>query len=524
MSAAAPALPSPAAAPAKTGAGARRMLLTVCVMMATIMQALDTTIANVALPYMQGGLGTTQDQVNWVLTSYIVAAAIMTSPLGWMSARFGRKRLFIVCTAGFTVASMLCGAAQSIEQMVLFRLLQGVFGAALVPLSQSVMLDAYPAEQRGSAMAIWGMGVMLGPIMGPTLGGWLTETYSWRWVFFVNLPVGVVTVLGLSAIMEESPAKKALSFDWFGFIALSVGIGALQLMLDRGEQVGWFDSGEIVAEAVIAAAGFYFFLSHAFTAPRSFIPIHIFRDRNFAVGVIFMFIVGIILLATMALVTPFIQNVMGYPVLTSGLLLGTRGIGTLVAMMVVGRLLSVVDPRILIFIGLSASTWALWAMIGFSPNTSAMHINMINIIQGFGLGFVFVPLNTVAFATLPGELRTDATALWTLIRNIGSSIGISVVIAQLTSKTTQFHSQLVEHLTPFNDALKMPDVKAVMDWTTVSGRAMLDQLVTQQAAIMAYGNDFKLMMFISLAAFPLLLAIKGAKRPAGGAPEAHVMD
>src|SRR3954454_11982735 len=218
--------------------GTRRTLLTVCVMMATIMQALDTTIANVALPYMQGNLGTTLDQANWILTSYIVAAAIMTSPLGWMAARFGRKRLFIVCTAGFTVASMLCGIAQSIEQMVLFRLLQGVFGAALVPLSQSVMLDAYPIEQRGQAMAIWGMGVMLGPIMGPTLGGWLTETYSWRWVFFVNLPFGIATVLGLSAIMEETKTNKGLSFDWFGFLALSVGIGALQLMLDRGEQVG----------------------------------------------------------------------------------------------------------------------------------------------------------------------------------------------------------------------------------------------------------------------------------------------
>lgn len=520
MSAAALSMP---AAPAQRSAGAKRVLLTVCVMMATIMQALDTTIANVALPYMQGGLGTTQDQVNWVLTSYIVAAAIMTSPLGWMSARFGRKRLFIVCTAGFTLASMLCGAAQTIEQMVLFRLLQGVFGAALVPLSQSVMLDAYPVEQRGSAMAIWGMGVMLGPIMGPTLGGWLTETYSWRWVFFVNLPFGVVTVLGLSTIMDETPSKKGLSFDWLGFIALSVGIGSLQLMLDRGEQVGWFDSSEIVAELVIALAGFYFFLSHAFTSERSFIPLHIFKDRNFAVGVVFMFIVGIILLATMALVTPYIQNVLGYPVLTSGLLLGTRGIGTLVAMMVVGRLLRFVDPRILVFFGLSASTWALYAMISFSPNTSAAHINFVNIIQGLGLGFVFVPLNTVAFATLPAELRTDGTALWTLIRNIGSSIGISIVIAELTSKTTQFRSQLVEHITPFNDALKMPDVKSVMDWTTEGGRAMLDQLVTQQAAVIAYSNDFKLMMFISLSAFPLLLLIKKTAKPQGQA-EAHVMD
>ena len=236
-----------------------RAMLTVCVMMATIMQALDTTIANVALPYMQGSLSTTQDQVNWVLTSYIVAAAIMTSPLGWMAMRFGRKRLFIVCTAGFTVASMLCGVAQSIEQMVAFRLLQGVFGAALVPLSQAVMLDAYPPARRGAAMAIWGMGVMLGPIMGPTLGGWLTENYSRRWVFLrQNLPFGILTVAGLSAFMRESEVRRDVPFSWFGFLSLSLGIGALQMMLDRGQDQGWFSSGEIVLEAVLTAIGFYF--------------------------------------------------------------------------------------------------------------------------------------------------------------------------------------------------------------------------------------------------------------------------
>ena len=316
-----------------------RIMLTVCVMMATVMQALDTTIANVALPYMQGSLSTTQDQVNWVLTSYIVAAAIMTSPLGWMATRLGRKKLFIVCAAGFTVASMLCGAAQTIEQMVGFRLLQGIFGAALVPLSQTVMLDIYPPAQRGSAMAIWGMGVMLGPIMGPTLGGWLTDAYSWRWVFFVNLPFGILTVLGLSVFMKESLLRRDIPFAWFGFLSLSLGIVALQMMLDRGEDQGWFGSTEIIAEAILAIVGFYFFLADSFTSQRPFIPLRIFRDWNFSIAVIFMFIIGIILLATMALVTPYLQNLMGYPVLASGYLLGSRGIGTFVAMMMVGRLL-----------------------------------------------------------------------------------------------------------------------------------------------------------------------------------------
>ena len=251
---------------------ARRTLLTICVMLAVIMQALDTTIANVALPYMQGSLSTTQDQINWVLTSYIVASAIMTSPVGWAASRFGRKRLFVLSAIGFTLASMLCGVAQTIGQMVGFRLLQGVFGAGLVPLAQAVMLDIYPVEKRGSAMATFGMGVMLGPIMGPTLGGWLTNSYSWRWVFYVNLPFGALTAFGLALLMRETPKHRA-PFSWMGFLSLSLGIGALQLMLDRGQDLGWFDSGEMVLEAIVSVVGFYFFFADAGTTNRPFIPL-----------------------------------------------------------------------------------------------------------------------------------------------------------------------------------------------------------------------------------------------------------
>ncbi len=497
---------------------AARVMLTVCVMMATVMQALDTTIANVALPYMQGSLSTTQDQVNWVLTSYIVAAAIMTSPLGWMAQRFGRKKLFIVCAAGFTLASMLCGAAQSIEQMVAFRLLQGVFGAALVPVSQAVMLDIYPPAQRGSAMAIWGMGVMLGPIMGPTLGGWLTDAYSWRWVFFVNLPFGILTVLGLSTFMRESVIKRDIPFAWFGFLTLSLGIGALQMMLDRGQDQGWFGSNEIIIEGALSIVGFYFFFADSMTTDRPFVPLKMFRDWNFSVAVVFMFIIGIILLATMALVTPYLQNLMGYPVLASGYLLGTRGIGTFFAMMVVGRMLGKIDARLLIFAGLVMATGSLWVMVYWSPESSATAIAIDSVVQGLGLGFVFVPLNTVAFATLPGELRTDGAALWTLIRNLGSSIGISLIISELTNMIGTFHSQLAEKLTPFNDALRMPDVANMLSLSTQGGREALDGIITQQAAIMAYSNDFLIMTFVSLCAFPLLFLIRGAKpAPVAGA-------
>src|SRR3954451_3795628 len=300
-------------AAARRGAESSPWAITVCVMLATVMQAIDTTIANVALPYMQGSLSATLDQANWVLTSYIVAAAIMTPPTGWLAGRFGRKRLFIVQVVGFTVASVLCGIAQTLNEMVLFRLLQGICGAALVPLSQAVLLDTWPREKHGSAMALWGVGVMVGPILGPTLGGWLTESYNWRFVFYVNLPVGILTFVGLSTFLSESKTTK-LRFDWFGFATLGLFIGTFQMMLDRGEQVDWFSSAEIILEAGIAALSLYLFLVHTFTSEQPFINPKMFQDRNFSVGMIFIFLVGIILLATLALLTPYLQNLMGYPV------------------------------------------------------------------------------------------------------------------------------------------------------------------------------------------------------------------
>ncbi len=504
--------------------GTHRMMLTVCAMSATVMQALDTTIANVALPYMQGSLSASLDQINWVLTSYIVASAIMTAPIGWIADRFGRKRLFLICVGGFTVASMLCGLSQNIIEMVGARLLQGAFGAALVPLSQSVMLDSYPAQERGSAMAIWGIGVMLGPIMGPTLGAWLTDNYSWHWVFFINVPVGIVTVAGLMLFMDETVGQTGRRFDWFGFLALAIGIGALQLMLDRGEQVGWFDSNEIIIEALVSAAGFYFFLAHALTTEAPFVRIELFKDRNFVAGCLFMVVIGVVLFGTMALVTPFLENVVGYPILTAGNLLAGRGIGTLFAMMLVGRLLRVIEARYLVLTGLIFATFTLYEMVGFTDQTSGWTIIRVSVAQGFGLGLVFVPLSTVAFTTLPGYLRTEGTAILTLVRNIGSSVGISMVIAQLTNTTILMHADLAEHVTPFNDALKMPDVAAIMNMATDSGRALMDGLLTQQAAIIAYANDFELLMWLTMATIPLVVFIGTAHAPAGRDESAHALD
>ena len=512
--------PSPSAVP-----GLRRNMVTICAMTATIMQALDTTIANVALPYMQGTLSASQDQINWVLTSYIVAAAIMTAPVGWIANRFGRKNIFIVCSAGFTFASVLCGLAQDINQMVLFRLLQGVFGAALVPLSQAVMLDSYALHERAKAMSIWGMGVMMGPIMGPSLGAWLTETYSWHWVFFVNLPFGIFTVLGLVIFMDETKKDLNLRFDWFGFSALAIAIGSLQLALDRGEQLDWFESNEIIAEFIIAGVGFYYFLAHSFTTSKPFIQFALFKDKNFVGGCVFMAVMGLVLYSTMALSSPFLQNVIGYPIITAGVLLASRGCGTFVAMMLVGRAMRFVEARTLIICGLSLTAGSLFQMTGWTDQTGVTEIVTVSIVQGFGFGLVFVPLSTVAFLTLPGHLRTDGTSMLTLMRNVASSVGISIVISQLTHGSARVYAVLAEHVTPFNHAMQMPNVRGMIDMSTDAGRAMADAMVKIQAQIIAFSQDYQLVMIFILVSIPLTIMIGSTKAAlrAQSAPPDHAV-
>src|SRR5512143_202648 len=348
--------------------------ITLSVMLATIMQALDTTIANVALPHMQGALSATQDQISWVLTSYIVAAAIFMPLTGFLTARLGRKRIFMWSVAGFTVTSMMCGAAQSLDQIVLFRMLQGVFGASLVPLSQAVLLDSYPREKHGSAMALWGVGVMVGPILGPSLGGWLTEYYNWRSVFYINLPFGLLAWFGLARYVHETPIDRSRRFDLLGFALLSLAIGALQMMLDRGESLDWFSNSEVVMEALVAGFALYLLIAHIFTHEHAFIEPGLFKDRNFSVGILMIFIIGIILLATMALLPPLMQGLMGYPVLAVGYLLAPRGIGTMNAMITVGKLSGKVDPRYKIFLGLVITSISMYEMTQFTADVTSWDI------------------------------------------------------------------------------------------------------------------------------------------------------
>jgi len=488
---------------------ANRGAITISIMLATFMQGVDTTIANVALPHMQGSFSAAQDQIAWVVTSYIVAAAIMTPLTGWLAGRLGIKYVFFVSVAGFTLASALCGVATSLAQMVIYRLLQGICGAALVPLSQSVLLQINPPQRHAKAMSVWGMGVILGPIIGPALGGWLTDQYNWRWVFFINVPFGLLAAAGILIFIRDTRRAHRESFDFFGFATLSLAIGALQMFLDRGELKDWFGSTEIWVEATIAGLAFYLFVVHTVTATdRSFLNRDLLKDANCAVGTILMFLVAIPLFGTMVLLPTMLQDLLNYPVLTTGFVLVPRGLGTMAAMFVVARLIGRVDTRLIILAGLTLTAVALWQMTGFSLLMGMGPVISTGVLQGFGLGLVFTPLSVVTFSTLPRQILTQGTAIFSLTRNIGSSVGIAIVEALLVENTQVVHSRLVEQLRPDNPLARLPHMAAPFSLTDPSGIAALNAEATRQAAMVAYIDNFKLMMVIVIVGLPLLLLLR----------------
>jgi DHA2 family multidrug resistance protein len=491
-----------------------RGMITLAIMLATVMQALDTTIANVALPHMQGSLQASQDQITWVLTSYIVAAAIATPLTGWLCSKWGRKQVFLAAVIGFTVASALCGVAGSLGQIVAARLLQGVFGAALVPLSQAVLLDINPREKIGQAMALWGAGIMVGPILGPMLGGWLTEYYDWRWVFYINLPVGAMAIYGIARYLPQT-RPAAVRLDRFGFITLSLGVGLLQLFLDRGEQLDWFNSVEIRAEAITSLLAFVFFAVHTWTSPgNSFLNKALLRDRNFIIGIALAFIVGMILYANMALQPSLLQGLMDYPIVFTGIVMAPRGIGTLLAMMVVGRLIHRIDVRAIMALGFALTAFSLYLMTQFTLDMDSTLIVVSGVIQGLGIGFTFVPLSAVAFSTLAPNLRNDGTPIYSLLRNIGASVGISIVQAMLSESTARAHAQLSEAITPYSAAVQnLPPLFSVQSPT---GLALLNLEINRQAAMIGYLSDFHLMMWLTLLAMPMILLVR---KPAAAAAE-----
>ncbi|MBU6442743.1 MAG: DHA2 family efflux MFS transporter permease subunit [Alphaproteobacteria bacterium] len=478
-----------------------------CAMMGSFMQVLDSTIANVALPYMQGSLQASRDQITWVLTSYVVAAAIMTAPVGWIASRFGRKNSFVVCMAGFTVTSMMCGAAQTLDQMILFRVLQGVFGAALSPLSQAIILDRYPPEKRGAIMSIWGMVVMVGPILGPTLGGYLTDNYTWRWVFYVNAPVGILATAGLVIFLANDKYGEAQSFDWTGFGFFTVAIGALQFLLDRGTTKDWFSSNEIITEAVLAGTGCYLFIVHFLTARRTFIPHGLLTDRNYMSALALTFFISLLMLATTALLPPFLQDLGGYSVLETGLMLAPRGLGTMITMFVIGRLVMRIDVRLPMAVGSAILTWSMWEMSRWTPDIAPMSLAVTTFFQGIGMGLVFIPSNIMAFATLPGHFRTDGAAMLNLVRNLGSAIGVSVTTTALANSLQTAHASLAVHVSPFNRALSYGAPGLMWNPHLPFGVAMINGVIEQNALVIAYSDVFYFMLLLSLPAFLVLALI-----------------
>jgi DHA2 family multidrug resistance protein len=487
-----------------------RGMITLSIMLATIMQALDTTIANVALPHMQGSLQASQDQITWVLTSYIVASAIALPLTGWLCGHWGRRKVFIVSVVGFTAASALCGLATSLTGIVAARLLQGIFGAALVPLSQAVLLDINPPQKVGQAMAIWGAGIMVGPILGPLLGGWLTENFNWRWVFFINLPVGIFALWGIVRYLPESKPRGE-KLDIFGFVTLSIAIGLLQLFLDRGELLDWFNSWEIKLEAAGTLVAFAFFAVHTWTAQgASFFDRDLLKDRNFVTGLLFAFIVGTILYGTMALLPTFLQSLMGYPVIYTGAITAPRGIGTMIAMIVVGRLVHKIDIRLIMATGFVLTSFSLWQMTRITLQMDSTLILVSGFIQGLGIGFTFVPLSAATFATLAPRLRNQGTPVFSLLRNIGGSVGISIVQALLTEGSATAHAQLAATVARGNQGLI--NLPPALDPATPAGLALLNSEVSRQGALIGYVGDFSIMMIVTLVSIPLLLLIRMPRR------------
>jgi DHA2 family multidrug resistance protein len=484
-------------------------MITVSIMLATVIQALDGTIANVALPHMQGSLSASQDQITWVLTSFIVAAAIATPLTGWLCDRYGQKNVFLVSVAGFTIASVLCGLSASLGEIVAARLLQGVFGAALVPLSQAVLLDINPREKHGSAMAVWGMGVMIGPILGPTLGGWLTDAYNWRWVFFINVPIGATAFYGIWRYIRPTPAARRMRFDAFGFATLSLAIGALQMLLDRGEQNDWFGSTETWVEAIMLALSFAWFAAHTALTPagQSFFNYRLLKNANYVSGLLLIFIVGMVLFATRALTPSMLQGLMGYPAALAGLVTAPSGLGTMIAMMMVSRLVGRYDVRLLLGAGFAITALSLWQMSSYTLVLSRSDIVWPGVIQGLGLGLVFVPLSAATFATLSPEMRAEGTAIYSLVRNIGSSVGIALVQTLLVRNTQTVHAALAERV-------------AVGDGSA-EALNLLNMEVTRQASMIAYVDDFWLMTLMTLAVLPLLLLVRPAQKTAAPAPVDH---
>jgi DHA2 family multidrug resistance protein len=489
----------------------QRLLVTLVVMAATMIVVLDTTIANVALPHMQASLSATPDSISWVLTSYILASAVALPLTGFLSDRLGRRNLFTFAIIGFTISSTVCGVAATLPMMVAARVVQGLCGACLAPMSQAIMYDINPPHKHVQAMTIWGMVIMVGPITGPVLGGWLTDNFDWRWVFFINVPIGIGAVIG-SWLLLSNERKEKRKFDLFGFALLTLSLSGMQLMLDRGVTLDWFDSPEIWIEFGVAVSAFWMFIIHTVTNKNTILPRELFADRNFVMAIMAIAVIGGILVAGAALVAPMMQRLLGYPVLLAGLLTAPRGAGTLIGMLIAGRIAKIVEPRITIFTGMLLIAGSLWMMTGFDLSMDQRLVISSGAIQGLGLGFVVLPMNLLALATLPSALRTEAASLYSLTRSIGGSVAISVMTALIASNTQVSHSDLGAHVSTTSAPFLTVGLLERLGFQGEGVMQMIDAEINRQSVMIAYIDDYWVMMWAALCVIPMVLLLKGAKR------------
>ncbi len=497
-----------------------RPLLIAAAMSAMVMQVLDTTIANVALPHMQASLSATTDTISWVLTSYVLATAITLPAAGWLVGRFGIRTIFLGSILVFTIASVLCAAAQTIGEMVAFRVLQGIGGAFLAPLAQTVLLDVSSEEERPKMMILFSQGILLGPIMGPVLGGYITESASWRWIFLINVPIGVLASLALFALL---PNRKGAykKFDLTGWALIGIAVGAFQLILDRGQQEDWFASAEILAYAIVSASALWMAVVHFLTKRDALFPRPMFADLNLVLCLVINFLFGAVLLAVMALLPSLLQSLYGYPAIDTGWLMTPRGIGMMIAVTLFGRFIAKLDPRLSIAIGLVIMGWSLWLMTAWSPDMPTSSIVLAGFIQGLGIAFGFMPLNILAFSSLPSEYRTDATSLLNLSRNLGSSLGIALTTVLLSRNIQINHAELGARITGTSFPVNIDQLEILGPSGQVALRA-IDALVTQQAAMIAYLNNFWMMALMCWGAIPLLLLARVRKKPSSGDAPADI--
>ena len=496
-----------------------RTMITASVMMATTVVIMDMTIATIALPHMQGGLSASQDQISWVMTTYFMMQAVTMSATGWLAGRIGRRRLFIASLLGFAVCSVLSGQATSIHEILVWRALQGMFSAPVVPISQALMLDSYPREKHGQAVSIWGTGVMFAPVMGPVIGGWLTDEYSWRWVFYVSMPFTVLGIAGALAFIRETPLNLERKFDWFGFVAIGLTLGGLQFLLDRGEIEGWFESDTILLIATVVVLSFYLFIVHSSTTDNPFISPGIFRDRNLVLGLIFMFLLGVLVLSMNVIMPLFLQNVRGYPILTAAMVMMPRGLGSLVGLVLAGRLSGKIDPRMQIAAGFLCTAYSAWLFSTFTSDVGLWPFIFAAFFNGVGIGMIFVPLTAVSFWTLPGHLRTEASTLTSLFRNYGSGIGVSIVVSVLSRSQSTTHAHLAERVSPYSEAMRAPLLPDQWDIFSPSGLALLEGEISRQALAIGFLNDFHLIMVGALICVPSVFLLSRPRMKARKAAE-----